>query len=494
MFSHHANAAVGFQSESSKEKSVKTSSSQTGSVKSDEKDVQVYAKANACIQTDSLQKSSDIFADYDVENLSSFLNRVESSVCSVLVANNRSKAFDNYELLSDMETTSITCLHTLEKSTTEELNCCSISWNSMGTSIASAYTDSSHENWCEHDGSVGIWSLNQKNFDSSKPNIVLETDCCITFVAFHPTIPALLVAGKFNGEIMLWNIAKEDDSLLGSSEASFNNHREPIAGLIWLPESISYESVQFLSYSLDGKILIWKLEKNILIPHDGFIILSEFLPRNFQIKSTRENSEVGILSLSINHEDPSIFIMGTEGGGILQGSFSSLSPASYSGMSSIPLKNPLSMCFERQKGQVTSVQFSPFSRNIFLSSGSDGEVRVYTLLQTKPVIILSSPNVGVNSAAWSLVRPMVLYSICSDSQLHIWDLMANSKLPTESLQMDSKYSAGMCLQHNQTSKNLMATSLSDGKIHIWRLPGFVQKPHTDELQQLQNISKSTDNF
>lgn len=36
----------------------------------------------------------------------------------------------------------------------------------------------------------------------------------------------------------------------------------------------------------------------------------------------------------------------------------------------------------------------------------------------------------------------------------------------------------------------MATSSSDGKIQIWQLPGCLLKSHTDELQQLQNLSKS----
>lgn len=35
-----------------------------------------------------------------------------------------------------------------------------------------------------------------------------------------------------------------------------------------------------------------------------------------------------VLSMSINHEDESIFIMGTEGGGVIQGSFNSLIPVS----------------------------------------------------------------------------------------------------------------------------------------------------------------------
>lgn len=230
--------------------------------------------------------------------------------------------------------------------------------------------------------------------------------------------------------------------------------------------------------------------KNELIPIDGFIMLSDQLPRNFHIKSTRENSEVGILSLSINHEDQSIFIMGTEGGGIIQGSFNALAPASYSGFTSVALKNPITMCFERHKGHITSVQFSRFSRNIFLSSGSDGELRIYTLLQPKPVLTLLDPNSGINAAEWSLERPMVLSCICSDGQVHMWDLMENLKSPKETVHLDSKYISGMSLKHNHESKNLLATCSSDGKIQIWQLPGFMLKPQADEMQQLQNFSKN----
>lgn len=62
-----------------------------------------------------MQKNENIFADYDVDNLSIFLNRVVPHVCSILDKNVKSQAFVNYELLSDRESSSITCLHVLER-------------------------------------------------------------------------------------------------------------------------------------------------------------------------------------------------------------------------------------------------------------------------------------------------------------------------------------------------------------------------------------------
>lgn len=59
------------------------------------------------------------------------------------------------------------------------------------------------------------------------------------------------------------------------------------------------------------------------------------------------------------------------------------------------------------------------------------------------------PSSGVNSAEWSLVRPMLLSSISSDGKLNIWDLTENIKTPAESIYLDSKYAAGMSMRHNE---------------------------------------------
>lgn len=42
------------------------------------------------------------------------------------------------------------------------------------------------------------------------------------------------------------------------------------------------------------------------------------------------------------------------------------------------------------------------------------------------------------------------------------------------------------------SKNLLATSSSSGKVQIWQLPSFMLKLQTDEMQQLQSLSKTTE--
>ena len=48
-----------------------------------------------------------------------------------------------------------------------------------------------------------------------------------------------------------------------------------------------------------------------------------------------------------------------------------------------PPKDPVTLSFSGHKGCVLDIQCSPFSRDFFLSCGSDHEIRLYSLLQVK---------------------------------------------------------------------------------------------------------------
>ncbi|GFT69391.1 WD repeat-containing protein 34 [Nephila pilipes] len=476
----------------SEKRPVKANYTQTETPSSAEDSCQIPNKQNREVQTDVHESKENIFAEFDLDSLLDFLKRTTPLVCSVLERNSKSKAFDRYKLLSETDSTSISCLHVLEKSLGDEFCCSSVSWNSVGTAIAAAYSCIDHVNWCEHNSSVDLWSLGRKDFDPKKPNLTLETDCCITYVSFHPELPAVIVAGKLNGEILLWDISKEDDSLLASTEVASFNHREPITGLHWMLQYGKQNRIEFASCSLDGKILLWSYEAGKLKLSNGFVILAKQLPRNFLIKTHRENAEIGITSMTINYEDRNIFVIGIEGGGIFQCLFDSLVPASYSAFSPISLKSPISMGFERHKGQVTTVQFSPFSRNVFLSAGTDGELRIYSLLQPKPLLMLQLPTGGINNAQWSPIRPLVFSCVSNNGQFHVWDLKADEKSPIESIPVTAAKGYGLSLQNNNKNPSLLATSCSDGTVQVWELSGSVLMVENGEELQLQALSKNID--
>ncbi|GIY08838.1 hypothetical protein CEXT_98321 [Caerostris extrusa] len=125
--------------ESFKGRSNRENYTQTENSSSAENSSQIPERQNIEAQTDAVKGNENIYGDFHVDTLLTFLRKVTPLICSVLEKNSKSKAFDRYKLLSDVESTSISCLHVLEKALASEFCCSSISWNSVGTAIAAAY-------------------------------------------------------------------------------------------------------------------------------------------------------------------------------------------------------------------------------------------------------------------------------------------------------------------------------------------------------------------
>ena len=60
--------------------------------------------------------------------------------------------------------------------------------------------------------------------------------------------------------------------------------------------------------------------------------------------------------------------------------------------SSVQLRSPVTFCYEPHQGPVHSVEWSPYHRNLFISSSMDGCVRIYSLLQVRlPLTLIVVP-------------------------------------------------------------------------------------------------------
>lgn len=457
---------------------------------------QFPTKKNVQLQTEISEDRKIEMVDFNPESLMVFLNRVTPLVTTMLERNIRSHAFDRYNLLMDIDSSSTQQLHSLKYfPPVPEVHCADISWNTTGTALAVAYSSKDHENWCDHDSSIAVWNILRKDFKPSKPNTVLETDCCVTAISFHPKLPALLAGGNFNGQVMLWNIAKEDDMFMALSGSGAESHREPISELHWFSDAEDVSKYKLVSCSLDGKIIMWRFDekKHLLEAKDGWIILADLLPRNLGIKSIRPGAEVGVTSMSFNCEDPSIYIVGAEGGTVFQCSMNSQTFAFGIPGDLVQFKHPVVMVFERHKGQVNSVHFSPFARNLFLTAGSDGELHICSLLQPKPILKLQLP-VGVRKAQWSPTRPLVIAAVCEDGKLYFWDLAQRKSTPTQfhSLSEDGVDTIGSALCFDNKNHQLFATGAGDGSVQVWQLAVSLTQAESHEKELLLKLEELYD--
>ena len=89
-------------------------------------------------------------------------------------------------------------------------------------------------------------------------------------VCFHPEHPAVVAAGTFGGQVVVWNTARTDDPLVGTTRVSEYGHREPVVGLSWLFDYGRREHL-LVSISGDGKVFMWTMKNKLVTPVEGWV-------------------------------------------------------------------------------------------------------------------------------------------------------------------------------------------------------------------------------
>lgn len=85
---------------------------------------------------------------------------------------------------------------------------------------------------------------------------------------------------------------------------------------------------------------------------------------------------------------------------------------------------PFNANYEKHNGPVTGCSSSPFIKRLFLSCSSDGQIRMYDILNHRPLAIFE-PGYSeyLLDIAWSPFRPSVFATISSGGSVYIYDLL-----------------------------------------------------------------------
>ncbi|RWS28898.1 WD repeat-containing protein 34-like protein [Leptotrombidium deliense] len=292
--------------------------------------------------------------------------------------------------------------------------------NCSATSVAVTYKVNTHDDWCTHQSFVFIWSLFRSYGKSSQPFLVVETDGCISTIEAHISMPSVYAIGTVNGKIAVINtrLSDNDNYVMAVSPTVEYLHKDSITVLKWLKQS-NKKVYSLISCSLDGKIIVWTVNesKKEMEPTTVYLILLSDLPRTMSVKSSaaKSNAEVGVTTLSVSAENEDVFVIGCQGGAVFQCSFSKQMPAKVDTeefdypLQSDLFKSPINLAYVPHRLNVTSVHFSPHSRNKFLSAAFDNELRVYTLLDSKPLAVFHCEFNSLN-ATWIPMSPIIVSS------------------------------------------------------------------------------------
>jgi WD40 repeat protein len=162
-----------------------------------------------------------------------------------------------------------------------ELQCTGLSWNATGNTIAASYGRNDMSGWCEYPGAVCLWPVFARGFRNDEPAFVLDHTSCLMCVACHPVNPAIVAAGSFNGEILVWDLTSPEQPI-GASKTSEYSHQEPVMDIQWIQggggngsgNSNNKDDWLLNSAGADGKVLFWSASNDYSSPVRGFTLIA----------------------------------------------------------------------------------------------------------------------------------------------------------------------------------------------------------------------------
>lgn len=432
-----------------------------------------------------MEGSQNVYANPAVndDKLAAFLSSVMDDMVQMLQSNLKSTAFDRYEPNWTETHEDVTLAMTLAPPFTAEgeWHATSISWNSNGSTVAVAYGRVDTVSWCSSKGYVCAWNIHRADIDCSRPHVTLEADSFVNALAFHPSSPAILAAGTYNGEVILWNVT-DNNAKPVSSVSSAIGSREPIAQLQWLQNFREVrESHRYVlcSASQDAKILFWTPQK-MDSPISGY-----------EVQNKKRNL-VGVQSMSFVKAGMSfgrcmvpgvenLMMLGLESGDLFRTKpgNSVADPAVQQGKGRQALSVLEVDHFEGHLGPVNSVDCSPFFRNLFLTCSSDGCVRLYSTLERSPLTKLEPSSESKHflyGAQFSPTRASVLAAVSRSGQLHLYDLEQSRTKPCVSVDAGADGVAVVSLAFNVAVPNLLASGDLRGNVRIWQLSTKLSQP------------------
>lgn len=134
-------------------------------------------------------------------------------------------------------------------------NVTSICWNPKYADLF-AISLGSYDFLKQRPGTICIYSLKNTTF----PEYTYSCDSGAMCLDFHPSHPALLAVGCYDGTVLVFDIRNKQKKAIYSSNVRTSKHTDPVWQVRWNPDTS--KSFNFYSISSDGRVMNWVLMKN----------------------------------------------------------------------------------------------------------------------------------------------------------------------------------------------------------------------------------------
>nr|CAI5855491.1 unnamed protein product [Callosobruchus analis] len=467
MFGIKHNECVGFESRWKVTKVVTASATQTTDFSSSEKGTNTAERACIEVQTDGRAPLETTEAD--MERLAAWLGKIYPKVEKAMDECSTSQAFRGYRMQGDLQDANckllqnISIVNVLDGGSGDKMTRISnITWNQTGKSIAIS-CNSEHDSWCHHTGCVVIFTLNRDGKLPDVPRKRLTTESCITSLKFHPTHPAIIAAGTFTGNVKVWNIQNEEEEDSISKE---NVHSEAITQISWVRDVDLTRDVLLATSSTDGYLKLWKFQSSPLALSQKASYKIK-IPLFGAVKNASEKLIQGIVAFDFSPHSPELFVVGLEGGCIAQ--CSTLGAFELKGSTGEnKVFDPLSKYHEPHDGEITCISFSPMRSEMFMTCGTDAEVRIYLIGQEDPAQVIFIKDTLLD-IAFVPYEEKLIAGCGLKGMLDIFNVVKGQALDDITTE-DVKKSTLTKLAINGNKTNIVAIGNLNGELQLWSVP------------------------
>ncbi|XP_077289854.1 cytoplasmic dynein 2 intermediate chain 2-like isoform X2 [Arctopsyche grandis] len=468
------------------------------------------------IQSDiQIESVPQTLSSSTLNSLSNWLKKISPMILSELKFNETSNVFDDDVSSEDEEQDSklsivqTICINAtqdvnnelgtaslnLDQSNMNQMPIIGLSWNSIGYTLAAASGYLYHESWCEHIGSIFVYS---KKSNAKDLIAIYETkmSSCITVIIFHPKESDLLAVATVSGEISLYNISHLNDGsnreVLLCSESSSHTGK-CISSLLWLNneqtnkylmKTFSITEKILVSGGSDGKVIIWivnlstsSISKNTCFElYNAMARKTNLLPDIscvdfYHIFKTSDKMFLQSDQSLIDREDlDDYFAVGCKTGELL---LCRTSTARSFGTSNL---DPCVGNLEAHKACILNLSFSSTKPRILLTLGADQEIRIYDVIVNSPIQIIyldnefscikwlptSGSSVIVSASKHTDLFPLQVFNVDTRREIALKGFVMDKSADVNVGQSTFEF-------HNR-EHNLLACGDVCGKISIMKIP------------------------
>eukprot|EP00892_Ulva_mutabilis_P004994 jgi/Ulvmu1/2867/UM146_0009.1 len=372
----------------------------------------------------------------------------------------------------------------------ERLIATSIAWHPRAISIAVTLGVQETASFCPRGGALAIWNLQSENFQPASPHVRLEAECALQAAAYHPHVPALVVAGTANGGLHVWDLSQDSEALeVGRSASSSRDtmHWRSIRSVAWLysqdeASRHAEHSKAFLICSVgrEGRVLMWKWH-SCQRPVLGLAVLASDGSSPIQLSCaafphTHRLKHAPQAPLCTKAGVDSSFLVGSQAGGLHECGLAMQSadlhdweqlnsskgeargavrwrPANAVRTRPIP-KQP-------HVGEVSAVCYIPGLEHLFITAGMDGRVRLWNS-EAQEMAMLEPFCSGSTCLSVCPHKPSIFAVASETGTFSLYDLSIDPSLPVQTNTVSSDGDAVCALAFSPLTAGVKWLAVTSG--------------------------------